>query len=400
MMRVLFVVTPVAGHLSPLAPLAWALRDAGHEVLVAGQPDILATARAAGLHTATVGEPFRMDEMLLGRLPAGQRLLQSWGRFPDLAQAADFARSWADHNRTVLPGYLDLARAFGPDLLVSDVLEYSALIVGGVLGVPVVQHRWGVDPLSEPTRVQARETHADLCAALGLPGLPDPEIVLDPCPPTLQLPDVTPGTPIRHVHSHGNGNLPDWLRAEWTAAASDPAADRPRRVIVSLGRSTLALNGVPLFRSILRAFVDLPGVEAVATVDREYRAELGEPPAGVRLVDPVPLHMLFRTADAVVHHGGAGTTMSAGYAGLPQLVLPQFADTFASAGQLVRAGAGIALETAAEQDDPARISAALAELLAEPRYTKVAASLGREMADMPAPSRVVEGLERLVGHAG
>ncbi|MEU3301213.1 nucleotide disphospho-sugar-binding domain-containing protein [Streptomyces sp. NPDC006678] len=399
MMRVLFVVTPVAGHLSPLTPLAWALRDAGHEVLVTGQPDILPTAQAAGLHAATVGEPFRMDEMLLGRLPAGQRLLQSWGRFPALAQAADFARSWADHNRTVLPGYLDLARAFGPDLLVSDVLEFSALIVGGVLGVPVVQHRWGVDPLSEPTRVKAREAHAELCAATGLPGLPDPVTMLDPCPPSLQLPGIAPGTPIRHVHTHGNGTLPDWLRAEWAAAASNPTADRPRRVIVSLGRSTLALNGLPLFRGILRAFADLPGVEAVATVDAERRAELGELPAGVRLVDFTPLHMLLRTADAVVHHGGAGTTMSASYAGLPQLALPQLADMFASAGQLVRAGAGIALETAAEQDDPARISAALTELLADPRYTKAAASLGREMAAMPAPSRVVQDLERMVRDA-
>ncbi|MBO0913740.1 DUF1205 domain-containing protein [Streptomyces laculatispora] len=397
-MRVLFVITPVAGHLSPLTPLAWALRDAGHEVLVAGQPDIVPTARAAGLHAATVGEPFRMDQMLLGRLPAGQRLLQSWGRFPDLAQAADFARSWADHNRTVLPGYLELARAFGPDLLVGDILEFSALIVGGALGVPVVQHRWGVDPLSEPTRIQAREAHADLCAAQGLPGLPDPVAVLDPCPPSLQLPGVAIGMPIRHVHAHGNGTLPDWIRNEWAAEASEPRPHWPRRVIVSLGRSTLALNGVPLVRGILRAFADLPGVEAVATVEAEYRTELGALPAGVRLVDPAPLHMLFRTADVVVHHGGAGTTMSASYAGLPQLALPQLADMFACAEQLVRTGAGLALETAAEQDDPARISAALAELLAEPRYTKAASSLGREMAAMPAPSRVVADLERLVRH--
>ncbi|MFF3333570.1 nucleotide disphospho-sugar-binding domain-containing protein [Streptomyces sp. NPDC002888] len=394
-MRVLFVVTPVAGHLSPLTPLARALHDAGHDVLVAGQPDVLPTARAAGLHAASVGEPFRMDEMLLGRLPAGQRLLQSWGRFSDLAQAADFARSWADHNKLVLPGYLDLARAFGPDLLVGDVLEFSSLILGGVLGIPVVQHRWGVDPLSGPTRIQARESHRDLCAAMGLSGLPDPVTVLDPCPPSLQLPEAEAGTPIRHVHAHGNGTLPDWLRTDW-AAAADPGADRPRRVIVSLGRSTLALNGVPLFRGILRAFEDLPGAEAVATVGQEHRAELGPLPANVRLVDPTPLHMLLRTADAVVHHGGAGTTMSATYAGLPQLALPQLADMFACATQLVRAGAGLALETAPEQDDPARIAGALTELLAEPRYAKAAEGLGREMAEMPAPSQIVGDLERLV----
>ena len=34
-MRVLITSAPMHGHLFPLVPLAWALRAAGHEVLVA-----------------------------------------------------------------------------------------------------------------------------------------------------------------------------------------------------------------------------------------------------------------------------------------------------------------------------------------------------------------------------
>jgi len=34
-MRVLVTTQPGSGHLNPLVPLAWALRDAGHEVKVA-----------------------------------------------------------------------------------------------------------------------------------------------------------------------------------------------------------------------------------------------------------------------------------------------------------------------------------------------------------------------------
>ncbi|MDW6062592.1 hypothetical protein SAZ11_36845 [Streptomyces sp. FXJ1.4098] len=47
-MRVLMMSTPVSSHFAPLVPLAWALRSAGHEVLVAGQPDVMGPARSAG----------------------------------------------------------------------------------------------------------------------------------------------------------------------------------------------------------------------------------------------------------------------------------------------------------------------------------------------------------------
>ncbi|UQX05460.1 nucleotide disphospho-sugar-binding domain-containing protein [Streptomyces sp. RerS4] len=395
-MRVLFVVTPVAGHLSPLTPLAWALRDAGHEVLVAGQPDVLPTAAAAGLHAVGVGDPFGMDEMLLDRLPAGRRLLQSWGRAPDVALAADFARSWAAHNTTVLPAYLDLARGFRPDLIVGDILEFTSLVLGGVLGVPVVHHRWGVDPLGDPTLLQAREAHRALCASVGLPALPEPDLLLDPCPPSLQLPGIRAASPIRHLHSHGNGTLPPWLPAHWAAENARTPAERTPTVLVSLGRSTLKLNGAPLFRSVLAAFGELPGTRALATVDAAHRQELGPLPPNVRLIDHTPLHMLFRISDAVVHHGGAGTSMSASYAGLPQLVLPQLADTFASAERLVHAGAALSLDTAAEQDDPATIARALSALLTEPHHARAARRLRTEMEAMPTPTRVVTDLERLV----
>lgn len=391
-MRVLFVVTPIPGHLSPLTPLAWALRGAGHEVLVAGQPDVMATAAAAGLTAVSVGDSFGMEALLHDLLPIGLRPIQCWVDPSDEEQSADFARAWAAHNERVLPGYLDVARAFDPHLIVSDVLEYSSLITGLALGVPVVQHRWGVDPLSGPTRIQARLHHRELTERLGLPGLPDPVMVLDPCPPSLQVARAEPGTPIRHAHAHGNAPLPAWVQAD----RADRATEERQRVVVSLGRSTLALNGGYLLRGIIRAFDELPEAEALVTVDGAFREEIGSVPDNVRLIDPTPLHMLLGASDAVLHHGGAGTTMSATWCGLPQLVLPQLADQFAHAAQVAATGAGLALHTAPEQDDPERITLALAELLADPGYAKAAGELRREMEMMPAPSQVVSDLERLV----
>ncbi|GAA3035986.1 hypothetical protein GCM10020000_11910 [Streptomyces olivoverticillatus] len=40
-MRVLIIPSPVTTHFMPMIPLAWALRAAGHELLVAGQPDVM-----------------------------------------------------------------------------------------------------------------------------------------------------------------------------------------------------------------------------------------------------------------------------------------------------------------------------------------------------------------------
>ncbi|MFF3916352.1 nucleotide disphospho-sugar-binding domain-containing protein [Streptomyces sp. NPDC001852] len=392
-MRVLFVVTPDGGHLTPLVPLAWALRGAGHEVLVAGQPDVLAAAAGAGLSAASVGDRFGMTDLIRGWLPHGLRPIECWGHPSRNGDPGDFARSWAAHNGTVLDAYLGLARAYHPDLIVADGLEYCSLIIGALLDVPVVHHRWGVDPLTGTTRVQARETHRELLDAAGVAALPDPAVILDPCPPSLQLPEAEPGTPIRHVDSHGNGTLPDWLRQEWTTAR--PGTERRRRVVVSLGRNVLALNGVPLARGILRAFAELPGVEAIAAIGNAHWEEIGPVPENVRLIDPTPLNLLLTDHDVVVHHGGAGTTMSATWRGLPQLVLPQLADQFAHGRRVTELGAGLALDEAHQQNDPARIGAALTELLTDPEFAKAARELRHEMTRMPTPAEVARDLESL-----
>jgi vancomycin aglycone glucosyltransferase len=45
---------------------------------------------------------------------------------------------------------------------------------------------------------------------------------------------------------------------------------------------------------------------------------------------------------AVVHHGGAGTTTTATRAGVPQVVVPQFADQPYWAGRVAALGIGVA----------------------------------------------------------
>ncbi|MCP2324035.1 vancomycin aglycone glucosyltransferase [Hamadaea flava] len=51
---------------------------------------------------------------------------------------------------------------------------------------------------------------------------------------------------------------------------------------------------------------------------------------------------LFPQVAAVVHHGGAGTTTAAAMAGVPQVVVPQFADQPLWAGRVAELGIGVA----------------------------------------------------------
>ncbi|MFF3887102.1 nucleotide disphospho-sugar-binding domain-containing protein [Streptomyces sp. NPDC001914] len=400
-MRVLVIATPVPSHFLPLVPLLWALRSAGHEVTVLGQPDVLGAVRAGGLTGIGVGEPFDVDTMLLRNLPREQRPLQARPR-PAPELLGGYGRLWWAHASALLDRYTALAEEYAPGLILADPLEYCSLIIGARLGVPVAHHRWTVDAISGPAR---RFVRADVPDPAGPPdppgrpgtdgraaaaGLPDPTVLLDPCPPSLRLPDGEAGVPIRYVPYSGGAVTPAWVRTD-----PGPGAGR-RRVAVSLG-NTPALHGEGFVRGLLHALAARSDTEILVTLPEPYRSAVGPLPGNVTAVDPLPLHLFLRTCDAMVHHGGAGTAMTATAFGLPQLVLPQLADHFPLADRLTATGAGLSFDTAAEQDDPRIVGHALDQLLSDPRHARSARRLAAEMAAMPSPAAVAGGLERLAG---
>lgn len=379
-MRVLVITTPVPSHFLPLVPLLWALRSAGHEVTVLGQPDVLGAVRACGLTGVEVVKSSDIDAMLLRNLPAEQRPLQARPR-PDPELLGGYGRLWWAHAAPLLDRYTALAEEYGPELIVADPLEYCSLVIGARLDVPVVHHRWTVDAISGPARRFVR------AAVPEPPGLPDPTVLLDPCPPGLRMPDGEAGVPIRYVPYSGGAETPAWVRAD-----PGPRAGR-RRVVVSLG-NTPALHGGPFVRGLLHALAARRDAEILVTLPRPYRAAIGSLPGNVTVVDPLPLHLFLGTCDAMVHHGGAGTAMTATAFGLPQLVLPQLADHFPLADRIAATGAGLSFDTAARQDDPQVVGRALDALLSDPRYAVSARRLAVEMAAMPSPATVAADLER------
>ncbi|TXJ74870.1 DUF1205 domain-containing protein [Streptomyces lavendulae] len=387
-MRVLAVSSPSATHFMPAVPLMWALRSAGHDVMFLGQPDVVGMARSAGLPTVSEGVLFDVDELFLG-LPEGRRPIDiGLAQLPPGGWTAA-ALAWVFHAKYLLDPYLDFARRWKPDLIVTDPLEYAGLIIGGVLGVPTVHHRWGPEPISAAGLELARKLLHGRAVRHGLAGLPDPAVLLDPFPAELALPDQPAGRPIRPVAFNGGGTVPSWV---WRA-------DRDRRrVCVSFGRSILSLNGMTLIRHVVDAFDGLDGVEALVTLEREQHPALGPVPENVRLVEPLPLREALEISDAVVHHGGGGTTLTAVLGGRPHLLLPQIMDQHVRCRRMEEAGVAVRLGDAASQNDPAVIREALTALLAKPGYREAALALRDRVLELPSPADVARDLEEIAGH--
>jgi UDP:flavonoid glycosyltransferase YjiC (YdhE family) len=388
-MRVLTVTPPGSSHLAAMVPLCWALRAAGHEVLVAALPDSVSAARGAGLNVVEIGTEQPTDEGpgedMFPAEAAGQRDTDL-GRFIWHLLATDMAQHATDN----VEEWLRVARAWGPDLLLVDPMALAGRILQGVLGVPAVAHRWGVDPTAGPFEEKVQELLAPLCGRLGLPGLPAPTLVIDPCPPSLQAEDAPTGQLIRYVPHNGTASLPEW-------ALTRPAG---RRICVCMGGTVMALAGPRSFLRTVDALAGLDDVDAVAALTPADRHTVGELPAGIRVVESLPLNLFLGTCDLLIHHGGSGTGLTGTSFGLPQLVLPQLADEFDYGRRLAEAGAGISIPDAAGQSDVDGIRAAITKLLADPGYAEAAQRLRAEIDAAPAPDTAVGVLEDLVGSPG
>jgi len=382
-MRVLALSSPSTSHLMVAVPLLTALRVAGHEVLFAGQPDVIGMARSAGLPTVTVGELFDGNGFF-HLLPAGKRPIECNIAQPQRGAEGQAVGPYVFHAKYLVDRYHDLALEWRPDLIVADPLEYSALIVGGLLGVPVIFHRWGPEEMTDPgLRVATAMLHAQ-AVRLGLPGgLGRPALVLDPSPAAWRLPADT-AQPIRPVPYNGGGAVPAPL----------PSPGRRRRVLISLGLSTVQLNGLPLIQHLLDAFRSLDDVEAVVTLDRSDHDRV-RAPSNARLIEPAPVSALVDRCDLVIHHGGAGTIIAALTAGLPHLLLPQLNESFARCDRIAASGVAIQLADADRQNDPAIIRTAIRSLLDDGRYLQAATDLAAEVTRMPSPARIVAMLEEL-----
>ncbi|MEU6863512.1 nucleotide disphospho-sugar-binding domain-containing protein [Streptomyces sp. NPDC046876] len=370
-MRILFTGPAAAGHLFPMVPTAQALRAAGHEVLFAGsQP--LGQLREAGFPIVEIGDGRTVRDVFEQATGEEVKYVAHDMTTEQILDRA--AHGFALVSLPTVDGLLEVADGWGADLLVYDSFQASAPLVAAKLKIPSAIQNFGVTSgLDMVGRIAAHFTEAYESYKVAGPAAPTPLNIVP-----ASLGGDPGGLRMRYVPYNGGGTIPAELLRRGT---------RPR-VAITLGTVLTEMDGV-------RAIVRL--IEAAASVDAEFLLAVGDAdltalgtlPDNVRPLPWVPLAELLTASDALIHHGGSGTLLTALQAGLPQLLLPQGADHFANADALTATGA--ALRSASDDVDAPLLN----RLITDPALREAAVRLEAENAALPTPAQTVPALEAL-----
>jgi UDP:flavonoid glycosyltransferase YjiC (YdhE family) len=374
--RVLFASTRGTGHFNPLVPFIEGCRRGGHEVMVAGPPPLADTVERAG---------YRFWE---GAEPPADELDAVWGRVPtvsrDEANVIVIGEIFGGLNvRAMLPSLSAACEEWRPDVLIREEAEFASAIAAERQGVP--HGRLGVS-------LAALEEMGLEFAGPGLdelhPGIAEriwtsPYLTLVPA--SLEDPERA-RPPLTHRFRDPAGEtrgdpLPDWWEGD----------SRPL-VYVSFGSvaGTMPTAGA-LYAAVLEAAAELPARVLLTLGSRDADVEaLGPAPANLRVERWVAPADVLAQADAVVSHGGFGTTLGAVAAGLPLVVVPLFGDQPDNARRVEAVGAGVvvwphpeaARDSIRSSIDPVALREAVETVLADPSYGGSARTIAAEMAEL------------------
>lgn len=413
MADVMMAVMPFAGHVAPLAAVAAAFVDAGHDVRVH-------TGAAHAERFAAIGAD-----------------VVPWTRAPDFDEhdlAATFptlrgrkgprqALANVEHVfiRTAAAQGDDLSAAFAErawDVIVADGLSLGARFAAERTGTPWVTV--SIVPLTIPTselpppgfglppargplgRVRDRALHGALAvasrglrraydeqrAAAGLPrsSVPfelvfsSPDLVCASGIPELDWPRRGWPVPVEYVGALAPTGRSGTLLPSWWH-------ELPAAPIVHVTQGTLNVDPDDLIRPTFAALGRQP-VTLVATTGHADAPELPFPaPPNARVTGLLDYSALLPRLDAMITNGGWGGVLAALSHGVPLIVAGGDLDKPEIAGRIAWAGAGIDLRTG--RPEPAAILRAWRRLAADPGYRAQAERLGRELRSHDGPREVV-----------
>ncbi|QMU76339.1 glycosyltransferase family 1 protein [Streptacidiphilus sp. PB12-B1b] len=371
-MRILFTFIGGSGHFHPLVPIARAAEAAGHTVAVAGGGNLVPTIEAAGFTAFATSEP-RPRPQEPDRTP----LEPVDAEGDDRGLRDGFAGRGARRHAGAIP---DIVRAWRPDVVVRDEVDFGTAVAAELLGLPCAT----VLVLAAGTFLRkdlvAAPLH-QLRSGLGLP--PDPglamldrDLVLSPFPPSFRSPDAP---------------LPSTAFSFRTASVPPPgAASRRPTVYFTLGT---VYTHPELHARVLAGLRQLPA-DVVMTVGAGIDpAEFGPQPDHVRIERFIPQDEILPRCDLVVSHGGSGSLAGALAHGLPSVLLPMGADQPHNARRCVALGTGRVLDpvTASPED----VREAVATVLADHAYRRAAGRLRDEINALPGVETTVPRIEQL-----
>ncbi|WP_325100308.1 nucleotide disphospho-sugar-binding domain-containing protein [Streptomyces broussonetiae] len=390
-MRILFIPASAPSHYFPIVPLIWACRTAGHDVCVAAQPWGESVVVSSGVPMVTIAKSFDMTAELARHRERGPVATEPGAPNPLFQTLVNAQIRFAAEAANDV---VSLVRDWRPDLVVADPLVLAAPLAAAAADVPLVHHLWGPDllraseygyPGSGMSPDAWPEPLCELYARHGCaPRAENAVATVDPWLEAMQIVEVPSRIPVRFVPYNGSNVLP----------APVLAPSRRRRVLVTWGSMLVIRDGIEAFpvADVVKTLHehDTEIVLAVTSADRSLVPSL---PSGVTVVENVPLNAIMPSCDAVVHHGGAGTIMTAAYYGVPQLGIPATRDVQTCCSRLADTGAGISVHN--EEATVDALSGAIATVLTSDRVGRSAAALRAEVLAQPAPAEVVARLSAL-----
>ncbi|MGH3833696.1 MAG: nucleotide disphospho-sugar-binding domain-containing protein, partial [Pseudonocardiaceae bacterium] len=219
---------------------------------------------------------------------------------------------------------------------------------------------------------------------LGLPRPPlEPATTIDIRPPSLGGRETPSQWLMRYVPYNESMLIPDW------ALVKPP---RPR-VALTMGSVLPRSGGLSVLTKLLATLADME-VEIVLALGNVELPSVGELPDNVRSVGWMPLSALLPNCAVIVHHAGAGTSMTALASGVPHVVIPHNADQPVNAAILADRDVGIRLDPA--NVTPEAVRDGLERLLTEPGFRDAASEVHDEIAGQPAPTDIVTRIELLM----
>ncbi len=451
-MRFLLAVLPGFGHFHPLVPLARALVDAGHEVIMVTAPAFAPVCRAAGFETIGGGLDWH-EGRLVDTLPEIAPV--------PLPRRGDFLMRRVFLSGSPAALYPDLVRIVQEvraHALVHGNLEFATMLAAARTGLPVVTVSYGVRWTRWTLKLVAGRAMGALRARFGLP--PDPDFAdfardleISMVPPTWSLGRalLRPGL-ARQVL--GRVLAPDLPLSQRLAGAKALALQRAlafderlRRTDAQLGGETLfirsarsseaAQSALPwreqlppqptvyaslgtvfgsqhpeIFALLAKAFHGVP-LNLVLSLGGGLEPEtLGRQPANVRVerfLTQEMLAALLPTVQLSINHGGFGTVMEAAGHGLPMVLLPLTADQPILAQMCAAEGIAAGLPAPAlrlsarglpivrpERLTPELIRQAVFKVLEDERYATNARRFRGELAALAEPREAVERIEQVV----
>jgi vancomycin aglycone glucosyltransferase len=357
-MRLLLSVVGTRGDVQPAIALGVELRKLGHHVHLSIPPNFIDWAEKLGFATTSVGVEMR----------ASRR-----GAVDTSTPAPPLPDLIADQFEKV-------ARAAnGCDIIVgANAHQYAAPSIAELLGIPYINavysptafpnddntRSWNERSLERVNTNRARLSLAPIKDVLRYVLTVHPWLAADP---TLAPAPSIPGMTITQTGA--------WLLADSSALPSDleeflaageppvylgfgsmPVPDGTARTIIGAARSA----GRRVILS--RGWADL---------------ELIDQASDCIAIGDVNQQALFPRVGAVVHHGGAGTTLTAALAGTPQVAVPMFGDQPFWARRVVDLGIGASVPVAELSVD--RLASAL-RTANEPNVGERARSIAKRIA--------------------